>query len=266
VNCTTVRDRLAERALGALSAREAAQVDRHLAWCAACRKEAGELEAASATLAFTLAPEEPAPELRDRVAEAVREAVARRDRRASTPRRSRLTLIAALAALLAVLGTGWGAVMAGRAARSDRMAQREVIQRHSAVERFRDLINTLEFGSPEDEAAIATLIPVGLEGGGGSALTLVSPTIPDMAIVIVDGLPPAARERLPFAVRIRRGDDVLFVGRLTHDQLDDTGSGTVTGEFLDLTGFDTVIVRDADGDIVMQGTMQTRATLESPGP
>lgn len=266
MNCTTVRGRLAEHALGALPPRDAAPVDRHLGWCAACRKESRELQQASATLAFGVAPVEPSDELADRVAGAVREEAARRDRRAATPRRSRLALVAALAAMLAVLGTGWGAVMAGRAARSDRVAQLEQIRRQSAIERFRDVINTMEFGSPDDEALLTTLEPAGDGVSGGSALTLVSPSITDMAIVILDPLAEAAQERLPYAVRLRKGDDVVMVGRIDRDDLDDTGSATVSGEYPDLTGYDEVIVRDADGTIVMHGMLDTTAALESPGP
>jgi Putative zinc-finger len=267
VNCTTVRDRLAEHALGALPFREADPVDRHLTWCAACRKEAGELQRASASLGFALAPGDPSPELEGSIVDAVHAAVARRDRRPHTnARRSRLTLVAALAAMLAVLGTGWGAVMAGRAARSDEAAKREIIKSQSAIERFRAVINTLEFGQAEDQAFIATLSPTTSGGGGGSALTLVSPSITDMAVVLVNGVPPETQESLPFTVRLRGDDGVLMVGRIDKGGLDEDGAGIVMREALDLSGFDTVIVRDAHGRVVMHGAMETRATVASPTP
>lgn len=267
MNCTAVRDRLTEHALAALSARDAAPVDRHLAWCAACRKEAGELQQATATLAYTLAPQDLPAELEDRVVGAVQAEVARRDRRSQpSPRRSRLVLVAALAAMLAVLGTGWGAVMAGRAARSDDAALRDRIGRQSAVERFQDMLNTLEFGDNEGEVFIGTLDPSTIGAGSGNALTIVSPSIIDMAVVQVEGIPPEARELLPFAVRLRGEDGVLMVGRLKKGELDDSGAGTVTAEFLDLAGYDTVIVRDADGHVVMSGAMRIRAVVASSTP
>jgi hypothetical protein len=267
VNCTTVRDLLAEHALGALPGGDEATVDRHLAWCAACRKEAGELERASATLAFAVVPHDPPVELEDRVVQDVRAAAAARARRpASNPRRTRLTLVAAFAAMLAVLGTGWGAVMANRAARSDRVARAEAIKSQSAIERFEEVIRAAEFSDPENQVFLATLSPTKRAGGGGSALTLVSPTIVDMAIVLVDGVPAATRELLPFTVRLRGPAGVVTVGRLDKDGLDDSGAGTVTGEFADLTGYDTVVVRDARGRVVLSGSMQTRATVASPSP
>jgi len=267
VTCTAVRDRLTERVLGGLSARDATAVDRHLAWCAACRKEAGELERASATLAFAVASDDPPEALEGRVVETVRRSVADRNRRnAPTPRRSRLTLVAALAAMLAVLGTGWGAVMANRAVRSDQAAQREVARTQSALERFQELVTSLEFSDPENEVLLGSLNPAKTGGGGGSALTLVSPTIADMAIVLVEGVPDDLREHLPLTVRLRGPEGALLVGRIDGDGLDDSGAGTVTREFGDLTGYDTVIVRDIGGRVVLRGSMQTRATVTSPSP
>jgi hypothetical protein len=265
VNCTAVRDRLAEHALAALPPRDATPVDRHLAWCAACRKEAGELQQASATLAFTLAPEDLPADLEDRVVGAVRSEVARRVHRPQqTPRRSRLVLVASLTAMLAVVGTGWGAVMAGRAARSDDAARIAKEQRYSAVERFRAMLNTLEFGDNEGEVFIGPLEPVTIGGGSGNAFSLVSPSMTDMVFVLIDDVPTESRELLPFAVRLRSDDGVLMVDRL--EKLDDSGAGTVTAEFLDLTGYDTVVVRDADGHVVMSGTMRTRAIVASSTP
>ena len=220
MNCTTVRDRLAEHTLGALTQRDAQPVDRHLAWCAACRKEAGELQQASATLAFTLVPDDPPGELADRVV----------------------------------------------AARSDRLVRLETIRSQSAVERFRDLLNTAEFGDPQDEVFLGTLSPASAGGGGGSALTLVSPSIIDMAIVLVNGVPEETRELLPFTVRLRGDDGVLMVGRIEKGALDDSGAGIVMREFDELIGYDSVIVRDVNGDVVLSGSMQTRAAVTSPSP
>jgi putative zinc finger protein len=267
VNCTTVRDRLTELALRALPAREASSIDRHLQWCAACRKEAGHLQAASATLAFALAPEEPTPELEDRIVGVIRAASARRVPPASAPRRSRLALVAALAAMLAVLGTGWGAVMAGRAARSDEVARDAVLRQQGAVERFRDLLTSAEFSDPEGDVFLGTLAPSTPDGGGGSALTLVSPSIVDMAIVLVNGIPPEVAQRLPFTVRLRGSEGSLRVGSLPKGGLDASGAGIVSKEFaLDLSPYDEVVVRDAGGAVVMRGAIDTRAAIASPSP
>ncbi|MGH2630189.1 MAG: zf-HC2 domain-containing protein [Actinomycetota bacterium] len=268
MNCTTVRDRLTEHALRALPAREASSIDRHIAWCAACRKEAGDLQAASATLAFALAPEEPSPELEGRILEVIGAAAARRVPPGRTaPRRSRLALVAALAAMLAVVGTGWGAVMAGRAAHSDEVARDAVLRQQGAVERFRDLLTSAEFSDPEGDVFLGTLAPSTPDGGGGSALTLVSPSIIDMAIVLVNGVPPEVAQRLPFTVRLRGTEGSLLVGRLPKGGLDASGAGIVSEEFdLDLSSYDEVVVRDDGGAVVMRGAIDVRAAIASPSP
>ncbi len=266
MNCPSVRDRLTEHSLGALSIGDAAPIDRHLSWCAACRKEAGELQRAAATLAFTIAPEDPPVDLETRVVNAVHAEAARRSRHPQPPPRRRLVLAAAIAASLAVLGTSWGAVMAERAARSDEAAKLEELRRNSAVERFRNLLESMEFADGDGVVLIGSLEPASPAGGSGDALVLVSTSIVDRAVVLIDGLPSAPREGRPFTVRLRGDGGVLMVGRLEERDLDDGGAATLMREFHDLTGYDTIMVRDGTGRIVLSGTLQTRADIVSPAP
>ncbi|HVF08855.1 MAG TPA: hypothetical protein VNC60_09785 [Actinomycetota bacterium] len=261
-----MRDRLTEHSLGALPIGDAAPIDRHLTWCAACRKEAGELQRASATLAFTIAPEDPPADLEARVVGAVHAEASRRSRQPQPAPRRRLVLAAAFAASLAVLGTSWGAVMAERAARSDEAARLEEMRRTSAVERFQAILRTSEFADGDGQVLIGSLEPATLAGGSGDALVLVSASIADRAVVLIDGLPSAPRELRPFTVRLRGDDDVLMVGRLDERDLDDGGSATVMEEFHDLTGYDTIVVRDATGRVVLSGVLQTQADIASPAP
>ena len=97
MTCLEVRELLPEHAIGVLGEPERERIQRHLQWCAGCRKEAGDLEQAASTLAFALAPA-PVPEgLGERVVAGIRRAAGapgtrrRRARTAahrSSPRRS----------------------------------------------------------------------------------------------------------------------------------------------------------------------------------
>jgi len=265
VNCVTVRDGLTERALGTLPARERASIDRHLVWCAACRKEAAEMESAAAVFAFGVEHAEPDPAVEASVIASINHASGRRTPHAA-PRRGRLAVVAVLAAMLAVSGLGWGAVMAGRAARSDEAALVTTLRQQSAVEKFSRILASADFSDPEGEVFLGTLGPSTEGGGGGSALTLVSPTITDMAVVLVNGVPPAERKLVPFTVWLRGPDGAsLAAGQI--DELDAAGSGIMWEDIdRDLGVFDRVVVRDTDGHAVMRGIIATRAPLSSPSP
>ena len=114
LTCLEVRDLLPEFAVGVLADEERARVERHLRWCAGCRKESSDLGTAAATFGFALAPAPmpvglARPRRRSREARGRgpgrRRAGSERSPRRSSPRSSRSASL------------GWGAVMAGRAER-----------------------------------------------------------------------------------------------------------------------------------------------------
>ena len=56
MTCLQVRDRLTDFALGLLTTPEATEVERHLAWCPGCRREAAELHEGAVQMALALPP------------------------------------------------------------------------------------------------------------------------------------------------------------------------------------------------------------------
>ena len=267
MNCTAVRDRLPERALGSVSPNDGQVLDRHLAWCAACRKEASELERAAATFAFALAPVGPAPELEDRVVDVVRSAALKRQ--PLVARRGRLAVALAVAGMVAVSGLGWGAVMAGRAERSEDRAKLAQQKQQDALEAFQQqVLDSAEFKIPGSEVFLGKLA-TDTRGGtaAGSALTLMSPTTPDFAIVMVNGFDlTAAEDALPFRVFLtaERGRR-LRVGRVV--ALDTGGGAILSAQFeLDLSRYTGVEVLDRDGNVVLHGSVSLRTSITTPSP
>ena len=253
MSCLTVRECLPEHALGVLSQAERPAVDRHLEWCAACRKEASELQRAAATLAYSVAPAEPPVELEARVVEAVRSAAGRR--RASAPRRSRIAAAGVLAAMLALSGLGWGAVMAGRAERAQAQAAAAREQQRVAVDKFREVFENLPGIDPKAIVEVSTLLSPRLQVGRGDALVLLSPSGDDLAFLLVEGLTGLRPAQLPLQVRLVTEESrQLVVGEI--GTLDQAGGGGVFGSFSeDLKDVSAVVVRDARGQILLRGTL-----------
>jgi hypothetical protein len=168
----------------------------------------------------------------------------------------------AAAVMVTVAALGWGAAMAGRAERfADRAALAEA-RRAAALAQFdRVLRGFVPVTSlPADETHLGRLAPTAGRSGGGAVLQLVSPTVLDFVIVLVNGLPRDGVAALPYRVTIgNAGGEVLRVGHIA--QLDADGGADVFRQYAnrDLTGFTSVLVRDASGEIVLSGTVDQSA-------
>ena len=267
MNCTAVRDRLTERALGAVPADDAPALDRHLAWCAACRKEAGELDRAATTFAFALAPADPPADLEDRVVANIQDVAAKRLPQGA--RRGRLAVALAVAGMIAVSGLGWGAVMAGKAARFEDLSNVQKQKTKDAIELFQQqVLERAEFNDPGNHVYVGTLASDTRDAtAGGSALTLASPSTPDIAIVMINGFDAAlSKDALPFRVFLMadRGK-TLRVG--TIKALDSGGGAILSKQFeLDLSRYTGVEVLDKDGNVVLHGTVSLRPSITTPSP
>jgi len=256
VTCLEVRELLPEMSIRVLPEVERERLGRHLQWCAGCRKEAGDLDQAAATLAFALPPASPPESLEDRVVASVRRAAGS----PATKRRMRTVAASVVAAAIAFASLGWGAVMAGRADRfADRAAQAEREQA-VAIEHFQTVLSQV---IPTDrvtdsETHLGQLAPTGGGAGGGFALQLVSPDYLDFVMVIVNGVQDA--DHLPFRVELLdKAGQELRAGRIA--ALDGNGHAEVYHQFKtqDLAGYAKVRVVDSAGDVVLSGTVDQGA-------
>jgi anti-sigma-K factor RskA len=115
ITCEQCRDELAEYALGHSDESAAAAVVEHLSACVVCRRELAETESAWSALAFELQPEEPRPEVLQRVLDRLDQAVGPRPQVAPRPapaaplltRRQQLLSYALAATVLAALVGGF---------------------------------------------------------------------------------------------------------------------------------------------------------------
>jgi hypothetical protein len=169
-----------------------------------------------------------------------------------------------IAAMVAVSGLGWGAVMAGRADRFAERARQAQRSKELALEQFQKVLAGAGLpGSevPTSDTHLGRLAPMsGTRVGGGAVLQLVSPTTLDFTIVIVNGLDPTDSGAFPYRVTLRNaGGEVLRAGAIT--EFDNDGGAEVFHQFnLDLTGFTTVEVTNARGELVLRGIVDQSAS------
>jgi hypothetical protein len=251
VNCPAVRDRLPEHSLGVVDHRDATSIERHLAWCAACRKEARDLERAAATMAFALAPAHVGPELEERIVGAVGRVAG--PSRGAKPgrRRGRRAGVILLAAAFTVAGIGAGSVL-GRHDGPLPDPTTQAHQQEAALDRFRAAIESATVTDPGIQPQIGTLAAPEGAKGAGAALALVSPSADDQVVVWVNGL---AQRRIPYRVFLSDGrGHAVPITRIT--KLDKDGGAMVARVVgRDLSRFVRMIVRNANGKIVLAGAL-----------
>jgi predicted anti-sigma-YlaC factor YlaD len=260
VNCTVVREALPELALGVAGQDDTSSIELHVETCAACRKEAIELQRAASTFGYALAPlESPEPELEDRVVGAV-QAIARPSRSRSRGR-SRRAGVALLAAAIVVAGIGIGSVFAGRAAQQRVQAEQRQIDTQRMFDRFGPVLAASQLDP--DTQVLVGMLAARSGPGTGSALAIVSPSVPDKMLVIVNDV---SDDALPLTVSITDTKGHVFeVG--TIKRLDTAGGAqlaSIVGG--SLKGFVDVVVRDAKGHVALRGTLSAQTAVASPTP
>jgi hypothetical protein len=237
-DCAHVRELLPEWAVGVLPRDDRSLVREHLAWCAGCRHEAGELaDGASAVVLATEAPEPP-PELEERVVGAVTSAAGRRRSRTT---RAGILLAASLALLL-------GGLAGAMAERFREPALGESAGR--AERRLDEFERLLSWVGAGDRVLTAPLVAAGEGEGAGRAVVYDSPGSEDFAVVVVGGL---RREDGPYWATIQAGGGAIGIGRLEQAEPGQFAAYRLFSERIH--GYRELSVQDRRGEVVLTGTL-----------
>ncbi|HXJ63959.1 MAG TPA: zf-HC2 domain-containing protein [Actinomycetota bacterium] len=251
MDCVDVRDRLTEYALSLLPAAELEPVERHLAWCAGCRKEAAELAGGAAAAAMAIPQAEPPRGLEDRIVREIRQATGdARDRKGRARSRTIIVLAAALAILMGL--TTFFAVARHQSQEQAQTASQgdaQLIARHFS-QLLQDLTSGPHGAKPGDLLQEVQLTPELGSVGGGKAEMYLSPHRDDWVLVYVGGLDPKAG---PFGATIQADDgSVLVIGRANADN---GGGVALFNQFpQSLKKYTRIVVTDRRGHVVLTGT------------
>ena len=250
MTCLEVRERLTEYALGLLTKVDASEVERHLEWCAGCRKESAELEEGAARMALALPVSQPAASLETRVVDRLR--VASGKIAPGGRRRVRVLVASTLAAaLLAVGAMGW--------AIAERMhvqtLEDQVTEKQAQVDAFAEVVKGVQGRGRTLKAKLAP--PPGVGRGGGSAVIASAPGVDDF--VFIDVLLPGAKG--PFRFQIVNNKAALKAVRL------DKAAGANWIRYWqtksDLSGAVTITVLDRHSRSILSGTFRPYAAMPS---
>jgi Putative zinc-finger len=243
MDCPRVREHLAEYVLGTLEGDTRRFVERHLEWCAGCRKEMGELAEGAAVASSAFSPAEPPPELENRIVAAIGEAVGRRDQR----RRPRLAVAAATAAALVAIGAfGWAIAMTGRLSEFRHVADRA----QSRAEEFEKVLRSILMEADDGRILSADLVGVADAPGGGRGIIFDAPGGTDWALVITGGLAP---ENGPYHAYLTTGGSRQRLGLLSPSATGEMAAYRIFSR--DVSGAHWVSVRDGSGNTVLRGSV-----------
>jgi hypothetical protein len=255
VTCLEVRDRLAEFALGVLPQAERSDVERHVEWCAGCRKEAGELQQGAAVVGRALPPEHPPIDLEDRVVERLAtSAGAPRRSRPGRTRRGVLTLAAATLAALVIAGgaVGWASAERARV----QSFQETTKDLRDQIDALRALIRNLP-GSRQEQA---NLNPLPAGGGTGQALISTVSNEDDWVLASVNLV---EQKTGTYSIQVTDGNGTSISG----GPLNQVSPGSLvyweqTGA--DLSKADWVTVYDPAGQAILTGKVHRVQATPSP--
>jgi len=248
MTCVDVRDRLTEHALGLLPVDESTDVERHLDWCAGCRKEASELQEAVAAVSFSLPEAAPPRGLEERIVGRLVDGSGPRSsgRDHRLGRRGIRSLVAAtLAAVLVAMGAvGW--------AFAERHSAQTTEGNLQIARRLYKLIASLG-GQPYR----VQLLPAARFHTSGFAVLVGSRGTNNF--IYVEVLPPTPATG-PYTVQVvDRAGGVQSFGQLAPNGNGDLFYGNFTPQ--DLSKAITVSILDRASDVVLSG----KVTLYSAG-
>jgi hypothetical protein len=249
MTCLEVRERLTEYALGLLTKVDASEVERHLEWCAGCRKESAELEEGAARMALAVPMAQPPGSLETRVVDRLRVASGRMI--PGGRRRVRVLVASTLAAaLLAVGAMGW-AVAERRHADS---VQAKLSAKQIQLNAFAKALESFE---GQGKTFRANLAPAPGGRGGGSAVLASAPNVNDF--VFIDVLLPGVEG--PFRFQIVTGKSALKAVELGKA----AGSNWIRywPTKNDLSGAVSITVLDGDSRSILSGTFSPYAAEPS---
>jgi anti-sigma factor RsiW len=243
--CMAVREQLTEWAVSTLPEDERREVDRHLEWCAGCRKEATELRGGAALVGLSLPHADPPKELEERVVVVVRSAATK----PPPGRRSRRIIRGSvlLAAVLGLLAVAGGLIARQQSTESKLHFSQQ--QARAFAQRLSNVLQDLQPPTQANDMTRAILGPAAGKTGGGGAIRVVSPHFEDLAVVIVGALP---QRDGPYRVwLVTPSGRRLGMGKM---RVDSGGGATLAREFSqDLRLYHYVEVQDAKGRLVLSG-------------